>query len=187
MFICLFVCLFVCWPVCFLFKSSWNSHRNIPWKFHEDPTWFGWDIWDLKNDYLFVCLFVCLMIDLFVSYFFILGHPQEVTLKISWISNLIWLRYLGSLKMFIYFCLFIFYGFVYLFFFSLFYPRGQMMRTSSCCEGECCCAPHLGPHCHISVFWSLSSYLCLLAFLSVLMRPWSRLCRVDAAIHKEVQ
>ena len=59
-----------------------------------------------------------------------------------------------------------------------FYPRVQMMRTSSCCEGECCRAPHLGPHCHISVFWSSSSYV----FLSVRMRPvrirlcW--LCRV---------
>ena len=44
MFICLFVCLFVYWFVSFLFLSSWDTHRNIPWKFREDPTWFGWDI-----------------------------------------------------------------------------------------------------------------------------------------------
>ena len=47
--ICLFVCLFFCLFVdrfVFLFKSSWNSHRNIPWKFCEDPIWFGWDIKD---------------------------------------------------------------------------------------------------------------------------------------------
>ena len=66
-------------------------------------------------------------------------------------------------------------------FFFLFYPHVQMMRTSSCCEGECCRAPHLGPRCHISVFWSSSSSV----FLSVRMRPvrirlcWlCRLCRV---------
>ena len=66
-------------------------------------------------------------------------------------------------------------------FFFFFYPRGQMMGTSSCWEGECCCALHLGPHCHISVFWSSSSSV----FLSVRMRPvrirlcWlCRLCRV---------
>ena len=75
-------------------------------------------------------LFVCLFVDLFVFYFnhlgtppgiypenlvkigldcffilIILGHPQEVTLKILWRSDLIWLRYLGSKKMFI--CLFV--------------------------------------------------------------------------------
>ena len=51
-------------------------------------------------------------------------------------------------------------------FFFLFYPHVQMMRTSSCCEGECCRAPHLGPRCHISVFWSSSSYLSCLLFLT---------------------
>ena len=44
MFICLFVCLFVYIFVCFLFQSSWDTHRKFPWKFYEDPTWFGWDI-----------------------------------------------------------------------------------------------------------------------------------------------
>ena len=41
---CLFVCLFVCWPAHILFKSSQDTHSNIPWKFCEDPTYFGWDI-----------------------------------------------------------------------------------------------------------------------------------------------
>ena len=41
----------------------------------------------------------------------------------------------------------------------LIYPRGQMMGTSSCSEGEFCRAQHLGSHLHISFFWSSSSYL----------------------------
>ena len=81
---CLFVCLFVffvCWPVCILFKSSWNSHMNIPWKFREDQTWFGWDNQDLK---MFICLFVCLIVCWPVFFIIIiLGHPEEYSLKTS--------------------------------------------------------------------------------------------------------
>ena len=35
LFICLFVCLFM---LCFLFKSSWDTHRNIASKLREDLT-----------------------------------------------------------------------------------------------------------------------------------------------------
>ena len=52
---------------------------------------------------MLICLFVCLLISLFFI-LIILGHPQEVILKILWRSNLIWLRKLWS-KMFI--CLFV--------------------------------------------------------------------------------
>ena len=56
---------------------------------------------------MFVCLFVCLFFELFVFILIILGHPQKYTLKISWRSDLIWLRYIGFLKMFICCCLFV--------------------------------------------------------------------------------
>ena len=44
-----------------------------------------------------VCLFVCLWICFFFV-LIILGHLQEVSLKVSWISDLISLRYIGSQK-----------------------------------------------------------------------------------------
>ena len=59
--ICLFVWLFVYRLVCFLFKSSWDTQRNIHWKFFVNPTWFGWNIQDLQNVYLFVCWPVCFL------------------------------------------------------------------------------------------------------------------------------
>ena len=52
---------------------------------------------------MFVYFFVCLLTCFFIL--IIVGHPQEYTLKISWRSDLIWLRYIGFLKMFI--CLFV--------------------------------------------------------------------------------
>ena len=54
---------------------------------------------------MFVCLFVCLLNCLFFI-LIILGHPQEYTLKISWGSDLIWLRYSGSKKC-LFVCLFV--------------------------------------------------------------------------------
>ena len=54
---------------------------------------------------MFVYLFVCLFIDLFFI-LIILGHPQKYTLKISWRSNLIWLRYSRS-KTCLFVCLFL--------------------------------------------------------------------------------
>ena len=55
---------------------------------------------------LFVCLFVCWPVCFFILIF--LEHPQEYTLKISWRSDLIWLRYIGSKNVYLFFvCLFI--------------------------------------------------------------------------------
>ena len=51
---------------------------------------------------MFVCLWVCLFFVLII-----LGHQQVGSLKILWRSNLIWLRYLGSKNVYLFFCLFI--------------------------------------------------------------------------------
>ena len=58
---------------------------------------------------MIICLFICLFVYWF-AYFFVfikLGHPQEDSLKISWRSDFIWLRYLGSSKLFIFVYLFV--------------------------------------------------------------------------------
>ena len=57
---------------------------------------------------MFVCLLVCLFFILII-----LEHPQEYTLKISSRLDLIWQRYIGFLKMFIYLfvCFFVYYLF----------------------------------------------------------------------------
>ena len=55
---------------------------------------------------MFVCLFVCLLTCLFFFILIILEHPKEYTLKISWRSDLIWLRYSGSKKC-LFVCLFV--------------------------------------------------------------------------------
>ena len=55
---------------------------------------------------MFVCLFVCLLTCLFFI-LVILGHPHEYTLKISWGSDLIWLRYSGSKNVYLFVCLFV--------------------------------------------------------------------------------
>ena len=93
MFIFLFVCLYIC---LFFALIIVEYQQEVSLKFCEDRTWFGWDIKVYKirpeNVYLFVCLFVCL----FIRYFFaliIVEYPKEVSLKISWRSDLIWLRY----------------------------------------------------------------------------------------------
>ena len=52
---------------------------------------------------LFVCLFVCWPVFFILI---ILEHRQEYTLKISWRSDLIWLRYSGS-KKWLFVCLFV--------------------------------------------------------------------------------
>ena len=66
---------------------------------------------------MFVCLFVCLFVDRFVFFILIiLKHPQEYTLRISWRSDLIWLRYLGSNKcpfVCLFVCLFIWFVFCF--------------------------------------------------------------------------
>ena len=91
MFICLFVFLFV-----ELFVFYFNHLGTPTGIYPENFVKIGLDLAEiyriLKNVYLFVCLFVCLLNCLFFI-LIILGHPQEYTLKISWGSDLIWLRY----------------------------------------------------------------------------------------------
>ena len=53
-------------------------------------------IWDMFV-YGFGCFFVL----------FIIGHPWEVSLKVLWRSDLIWLRYLGSKNVYLFICLFV--------------------------------------------------------------------------------
>merc|ERR1712055_271667 len=90
----LFVCLFVFFVDLFVF---YFNHLGTPTGiYHENFVKIGLDLAEiyriLKNVYLFVCLFVCLLNCLFFI-LIILGHPREYTLKISWGSVLIWLRY----------------------------------------------------------------------------------------------
>ena len=56
-----------------------------------------------------ICLFVCFFVHLFACFFvlIILGRQQEVSLTISWRSNLVWLRYLGSINVYLFVCLFV--------------------------------------------------------------------------------
>ena len=103
MFICLFVCLLTC--LFFYFNHLGTPTGMYPKNFVKIRLDLAEIYRILKNVYLFVCLFVCLLICLFIFILNILGHPQEYTLKISWGSNLIWLRYSGSKKMFN--CLFV--------------------------------------------------------------------------------
>ena len=71
-----------------------------------------------KNVYLFVCLLSCLFFILII-----LGHPQKYTLKISWRSDLIWLRYSRS-KTCLFVCLFVCL-FIDLFFISIILEHTQ--------------------------------------------------------------
>ena len=124
---CLFVCLVVCLFVD-LFVFCFN-HRNIPTgSFPQNIVKIQLDLAEilriskldwrdgggkkgrrrrrrggilLCNGLMFIWLFVCLFVSLLTVFFIliILGHPQEVTLKILRISDWIWLRYLGSNKL----------------------------------------------------------------------------------------
>ena len=58
---------------------------------------------------MFICLFVCLWICFFV--WIIMEHPQEISLKVLWRSDLIWLRYLGSENVYSFVCFFLFIDF----------------------------------------------------------------------------
>lgn len=51
------MCLFVCLFIVFLFEPSWETLKMIFWKFGKDWTWFSWDIVNLENINLLVCLF----------------------------------------------------------------------------------------------------------------------------------
>ena len=55
---------------------------------------------------MFVGFFVCLLNCLFFV-LIIIGHPKEVSLKVSLRSDLIWLRYLGSKNAYLFICLFV--------------------------------------------------------------------------------
>ena len=91
-FVCLFVCLFVD-----LFIFYFNLLRTPTQIYPKNFVKIRLDLAEiyriLKNVYLFVCLFVCLLTCLFFFILIILEHPQEYTLRISWRSHLIWLRY----------------------------------------------------------------------------------------------
>ena len=88
---CLFVCLFV-FDLFFYFNHLGTPIGIYPENFMKIGLYLAEIYRILKNVYLFVCLFVCLLNCLFFI-LIILGHPQEYTLKISWGSDLIWLRY----------------------------------------------------------------------------------------------
>ena len=93
MFICWFVCIVVYWLVCFFYFNHLGTPTGI---YSENFVKIQLDLAEIfrisKNVYLFVCLFVCLLTGLFFI-LIILEHPQEYTLKISWRSHMIWLRY----------------------------------------------------------------------------------------------
>ena len=90
----LFVSLFVCLLNCFFYFNHLRTPIGIyPENIPKIRLYYAEIYRILKNVYLFICLFVCLFVDLFVFILIILGHPQEYTLKISWGSDLIWLRY----------------------------------------------------------------------------------------------
>ena len=90
LFVCLFVCLWICLFFCF------NHHGTPTGSFPESFMMMQHvlnDIFRIQKC-LFACLFVCLMICGFIV-LIILGHPQEVILKILWRFDWIWLKYLG--------------------------------------------------------------------------------------------
>ena len=108
--------LFVSLCVCFFdFFVLYFNHLGTPTRcYPENVLKIQLDLAEILR--ILKCLFVCLFVYLFVFILIIMGHPQEYTLKISWKSDLIWLRYLGSKKLFIclFVCLFV-YRFVFYF------------------------------------------------------------------------
>ena len=100
---CLFVFLFVCLFID-LFIFCFNHHiipkGSYPENFVKIRLSLSGKLRIWKNC-LFLCLFVCLFIYLCVFVLIIVGHPKEVSLKILWRLDLIWLRYLESKRMFI--------------------------------------------------------------------------------------
>ena len=85
-FFCLFVCLFVYWFVCFFVLIILRYQQEVTLK-------RLWRLDLIRLRYLgsknmFVCLFVCLLICV-LSVLLIMGHPQEVSLKIFRRSDLI--------------------------------------------------------------------------------------------------
>ena len=120
----LYICFFVCFVYLFIFQSSWDTPRNKFWKFHNDRTWFSWDIVNLKKC-LFVCLLVCFCLFSFKSS---LDTPK----KIFWTfcKDQIWFSWdIVNLNI----CLFVCW-FVCLFIFSFFnwiisgYPQEDFLK-----------------------------------------------------------
>ena len=103
MILCLFVCLCICF---FCFNHGGTPTESFPENFVKIqldlPEIFR--IWKMFIC-LFVCLFVCSWICLFYAWI-ILGHPQKVSLKVSWRSELIWLRYSWYKNVYLFVCLF---------------------------------------------------------------------------------
>ena len=97
LFICFFVCLFVQLFV-FYFNLLRTPTRIYPENFAKIPLDLAEILRIRKLDWkMFICLFICLFVYIFVGFFalLIVEYPKEVSLKISWRSDLIWLRYYG--------------------------------------------------------------------------------------------
>ena len=114
----LFVCLFVCLKIFF-------HPRGTPTERSPENLVNIWlDLAEIlrirKLDWkcLFVWLFVCLFIDLYIFCFDHPGTPTRIFLNISWRSDLIWPRYLGSKTVYLFVFLFVYYVFVFYFYFS---------------------------------------------------------------------
>ena len=94
---CLFVCLFVDRFVFFYFNHLGTPTGIYPENFAKIPHDLAEILRIRKLDWkMFICLFVCLFVYIFVICYFaliIVEYPKEVSLKISWRSDLIWLRY----------------------------------------------------------------------------------------------
>ena len=80
---------------------------------------------------MFICFFVCLFIYGFVFFaLIIMGHPQEVSLKDSLISDLTWPKYLGSKNVYLLADFLFVYGFVCFFFLIILgYPKEVSLKA----------------------------------------------------------
>ena len=104
MFICLFVFLLV-YIFVFYFNHLGTPTEIYPENFVKIQLDLA-EIFSIHKCLNVFCLFVCLLTCLCFILIF-LEHPQECTLKISWRSDLIWLRYIGSNNVYLFVCLFI--------------------------------------------------------------------------------
>ena len=100
----MFTCLFLCLLIFFYFNNLGTPTWSYPENFVKIQL-------DLAEIFRILKKFICLLARWFVYWFvfFILitlAHPQEVTMKMLWRSNLIWLKYLGS-KNCLFVCLFV--------------------------------------------------------------------------------
>ena len=118
----LFIYVFVCLWICFIYilimmgyqqeaflKVSWRSGlillRYLSFQKEVKMTIkILWPTWSFPESFMKIWLdlygFFCFVFALITA-----RHTQEVSLKVLWISKLIWLRYLGSIFLFV--CLFV--------------------------------------------------------------------------------